>query len=253
MSSFERPGAGWRRLLRAFVLTILISGALYSGFFFFSTVRALVAQTSLPFVDGGAPARAEAGRAPESELPDITDRQERINILLLGIDQRPGENGPFRTDTMILVSLDPATNTASMLSIPRDLWVRIPGYGENRINTAHSTGDAENYPGGGVALAKKTVAQNFGVPVHYYVRVNFTGFEQLIDAIGGLDIDVATAIHDDKYPTEDYGTLVLDIPAGLQHMDGITVLRYARSRHGTGDFDRMDRSRRSSAPRWIKC
>jgi LCP family protein required for cell wall assembly len=222
-------------------MTLLVAGGLYSGFFFFATVRALVAQTSLPFVDSVAPARSIPGRAPESELPDIALKQERVNILLLGIDQREGEAGPFRTDTMILVGIDPATNSVSMLSIPRDLWVRIPGYGENRINTAHATGDLRNYPGGGVALAKKTVSQNLGVPVHYYVRINFVGFEKLIDAIGGLDIDVPQAIHDDKYPTEDYGTMVLDIPAGPQHMDGQTVLRYARSRHGTDDFDRMSR------------
>ena len=241
MSTFERPRSAWRSVLRSFMLTLLVAGGLYSGYFFFSTVRALVAQTSLPFVDSVATSKSEAGRAPESELPNIAEKEERINILLLGIDQRQGETGPFRTDTMILVSIDPASDTVSMLSIPRDLWVRIPGYGENRINTAHSTGDAENYPGGGVALAKKTVAQNFGVPVHYYVRINFSGFEQLIDAIGGLDINVETAIHDEEYPTEDYGTMVLDIPAGLQHMDGQTVLRYARSRHGTGDFNRMAR------------
>ncbi len=77
--------------------------------------------------------------------------------------------------------------------------------------------------------------------MHYYVRINFVGFEQLIDAIGGLDIYVETAIYDEKYPTEDYGTMVLDIPAGQQHMDGKTALQYARSRHGTGDFDRMSR------------
>jgi LCP family protein required for cell wall assembly len=241
MSTFERPRSAWRGVLRSFVLTVLVAGALYSGYFFFSTVRALVAQTSLPFVDSVASDKSIPGRAPASELPNIAEKKERINILLLGIDQREGETGPFRTDTMILVGIDPATNAISMLSIPRDLWVRIPGYGENRINTAHSTGDAESYPGGGVALAKKTVAQNLGVPVHYYVRINFSGFEQLIDAIGGLDINVVTAIHDETYPTEDYGTMVLDIPAGLQHMDGAAVLRYARSRHGTGDFDRMDR------------
>ncbi len=241
MTISDKPADRWRRALRTLTMTLLIAGAVYSGYFFFSTVRALVSQTSLPFVDSVSSGKATVGRAPESELPDIALRQERVNVLLLGIDQREGEPGPFRTDTMILAGIDPVSNSVSMLSIPRDLWVRIPGYGENRINTAHSTGDAEGYPGAGVALAKKTVAQNFGVPVHYYVRINFSGFEKLIDAIGGLDIDVPVAIHDDEYPTEDYGTMVLDIPAGLQHMDGETALRYARSRHGTGDFDRMSR------------
>ena len=124
---------------------------------------------------------------------------------------------------------------------PADLWVDIPGYGESRINTAHSTGDREDYPGGGVALAKKTVSTALGVPVHYYVRIDFFGFEKLVDAIGGLDIDVKEPIHDEEYPDGNYGTFVLDIPAGLQHMNGERALQYARTRHGTGDFNRMSR------------
>jgi len=226
-------------------MVIVISGALYSAYLFFSTIRALAARTTLPLVDNITQVTTPQGRAPEQELPDIEGRKERVNILLLGIDQRDNETdkGPWRTDTMILVSIDPATDSASMLSIPRDLWVVIPGYGENRINTAHATGDIRQYPGGGVALAKKTVWYTFGVPVHYYVRINFAGFEKLVDAIGGLTIDVEEPIHDDKYPDENYGTMVVDIPAGIQHMDGKTALQYARSRHGRTDFDRMARQR----------
>lgn len=235
--------SGWQRALTSFLAVLLASGALYSGYLFFSTVRAVVARTTLPFVDNVTKANAQAipGRSPEQDLPDIAAKNERINILLLGIDQREGEEGPWRTDTMILVSIDPASKSVSMLSIPRDLWVTIPGFGENRINTAHFIGDSKDYPGGGVALAKKTVWYVLGVPVHYYVRINFTGFEKLVDAIGGLTIDVETAIHDEKYPDENYGTMVVDIPAGIQHMDGKTALQYARSRHGNSDFDRMAR------------
>jgi hypothetical protein len=90
-------------------------------------------------------------------------------------------------------------------------------------------------------LAKKTVWYALGVPVHNYVRVNFTGFEQLVDAIGGLDIEVAEDIYDAKYPTADYGTMELYIPAGMQHMDGKLALQYARTRHGSSDFARMAR------------
>jgi LCP family protein required for cell wall assembly len=208
---------------------------------FFTTVRALVSRTTLPFVDNVVQTEHTPGRAPQEELPNISQRKERINILLLGIDRREKDPGPWRTDTMILVSLDPATNSASMLSIPRDLWVDIPGYGESRINTAHSTGDQQKYPGGGVALAKKTVSTALGVPVHYYVRIDFFGFERLVDAIGGLDIYVKEPIHDEEYPDGNYGTFVLDIPAGPQHMNGERALQYARTRHGTGDFNRMAR------------
>jgi LCP family protein required for cell wall assembly len=231
----------WRRALYSFITVIVLFGALYSGYLFFSTVRALVARPSIPFIGNITNSGAIEGRAPQQDLPDIVQKKERVNILLLGIDQRPQETGPWRTDTMILVSVDPATDSASVLSIPRDLWVTIPGYGENRINTAHFLGDSERYPGGGVALAKKTIWYNFGIPVHYYVRINFTGFEKLIDAIGGLTINVEKPIHDEAYPDENYGTFVLDIPAGVQHMDGKRVLQYVRSRHGSSDFDRMAR------------
>ncbi len=231
----------WRRVLHSFLAVVVISGALFSGYSFFSTVRALFARTSLPFISRATSPAAVRGRLPGQKLPDISQKGERINILLLGIDQREGESGPWRTDTMILVSIDPAARSAIMLSIGRDLWVSIPGFGESRINMAHHNGDLYNYPGGGVALAKKTVASALGVPVHYYVRINFTGFEKLVDTMGGLDIEVETPIHDEAYPDGHYGTIVVDIPAGMQHMDGKTALQYARSRHGTGDYDRMMR------------
>ena len=234
--------ASWKKGLVSFLLVLLVSGALYSGYFFFSTVRALVASVPLPFAESVASARTlPPGRSSEQELPDIVNAKERATILLLGIDQREDEAGPWRTDTMILVSIDPATNSAAILSIPRDLYVTIPGYGEGRINTAHSTGDIRGYPGGGVALAKKTVSQALGIPVHYYVRINFTGFEKLVDAIGGLTINVENTIHDEKYPDNNYGYMTVHIPAGIQHLDGATALQYARSRHGNSDFDRMVR------------
>ncbi len=232
-----------RRMLGTFLWVVVIAGAVYSGFLFFSTVRALVARTTLPLVErpvqAGVPPVAPAGEGPVAEA--AAPPMDRVNLLLLGIDQRQQETGPWRTDTMILVSIDPKTNTAAMLSIPRDLWVTIPGFGENRINVAHFLGDYKDYPGGGPALAKKTVWYALGVPVHYYVRVNFTGFEKIVDAMGGLEINVESPIHDSKYPDSNYGTYVLDIPAGLQQMDGKRALEYARTRHGSSDFDRMSR------------
>ena len=240
---YENTGrSNWKKALVSFALVLIASGALYSGYFFFCTVRALVASVSLPFAENVVTARTlPPGRSSEQELPDIVNAKERANILLLGIDQREDEAGPWRTDTMILVSVDPATHSAAMLSIPRDLYVTIPGYGEGRINTAHSTGDIRSYPGGGVALAKKTVSEALGIPVHYYVRINFTGFEKLVDAIGGLTVNVEQTIHDEKYPDSNYGYMTVHIPAGIQHMDGITALQYARTRHGNSDFDRMAR------------
>jgi len=124
----------------------------------------------------------------------------------------------------------------------RDRWVPIPGYEEGRINTAHYLGELYDYPGGGPALAAETVQYNFGVPIHYYARVNFTAFEQLVDLIGGIDIYVEDEIADPSYPDEAYGYDPLYISAGWQHFDGETALKYARTRHTTsGDFGRAKR------------
>ena len=236
--------SSWPRIVYSFLAVVLVSGALYSGYLFFTTVRALAARTSLPFVESVDTPHVTPSYPSQERLPDIVRRKERVNILLLGIDQRGNGKSPWRTDTMILASVDLATKSASILSIPRDLWVMIPGFEPSRINTAHSTGDGCDYPGGGVALAKKTVSQALGVPVHYYVRINFTGFEQLIDLVGGIEIEVEEAIHDEAYPDGHYGTMVVDIPAGLQQMDGKTLLQYARSRHGNTDYDRMKRQQK---------
>ncbi|MBN1178048.1 MAG: LCP family protein [Anaerolineae bacterium] len=161
-------------------------------------------------------------------------------VLILGIDRRPGQGNVVRSDTLVLASFQPAAPHAALLSIPRDLYVDVPGYGSNRINTAHFWGENET-AGGGPALAMQTVTYNFGVPVDHAIRVDFDGFRAVIDAVGGIDVYVEEAIVDDEYPTEDYGTIRIEIPAGLQHMDGETALQYARSRHGSSDFDRAAR------------
>jgi LCP family protein required for cell wall assembly len=177
------------------------------------------------------------------QLPEAWNGKERVNILLLGIDQRVGEKDPcYRTDTMIVFSLDPVTMQAGMLSIPRDIWVPIPGYNNNRINTANCIGDTQDYPGGGMALAEKTVENFLGVNINYAARINFTAFENFVDRIGGVEIDVPADIYDADYPTEDYRTEVFSVSKGVQKMDGATALKYARTRHsGNGDFDRARR------------
>jgi LCP family protein required for cell wall assembly len=148
-----------------------------------------------------------------------------------------------RTDTMMIVTLDPKTATAGVLTIPRDLWVPIPGRSEpSRINTANYFGAATKYPGGGPALAKKTVELNFGRRIHYYVLVDFNGFRRIIDRLGGIDIDVPKAINDPCYPDENYGCGPLHIPAGRTHMNGELALKYARTRHQDGDFGRAKRT-----------
>jgi LCP family protein required for cell wall assembly len=165
-----------------------------------------------------------------------------INVLLLGTDQRPDEGEIANTDTMILLTFDPNNQTAGMLSLPRDLWVPIPGFGyETKINTAYAIGASESYPGGGAQLAKDTVSSFIGQPVQYYARINFRGFVELVDMIGGVDVVVENTIYDDKYPTDDYQTQVFYLEAGTQHLDGETALKYVRTRNVDDDYGRAGR------------
>lgn len=164
----------------------------------------------------------------------------RLNVLILGLDRRPGETGPVRTDTIILATFDPQQPQVALLSIPRDLWVDIPGQGSNRLNTANYFGDLAQ-PGYGPILAMQTVQHNLGPVVHGYIELDFAGFVTLVDALGGIEIDVPETIVDDRYPTPDYGVTTITIPAGRQYMDGETALIYARTRHSDGDFGRSQR------------
>ena len=164
----------------------------------------------------------------------------RTNILLLGVDRRPGESGPSRTDTMILTSVYPRGPSVAMLSIPRDLWVTLPDGSENRINTAYHFAELEE-PGSGPTAAMSTVRANFGVSVHRYVLIDFEGFVRLVDAAGGIKIDVPERLVDFEFPTDDFGVTTVTIEAGPQQMDGLTSLAYARIRHGSSDFKRAER------------
>ncbi|MCP4419717.1 MAG: LCP family protein [Chloroflexi bacterium] len=166
---------------------------------------------------------------------------ERVNILLMGIDRRPGESFVSRTDTMMLVSIDPVTESASILSIPRDLYVLIPGRGRDRINTAFVYGSAGDNPLGGAALAMQTVEYNIGVPINHYILVDFTAVINGVNALGGIDVNVPVAINDPTYPDMNYGFDPLFIAAGPNHFDGTTALKYARTRHVDNDFGRAAR------------
>ncbi|MBM4428797.1 MAG: LytR family transcriptional regulator [Chloroflexi bacterium] len=234
--SSRSVGSGWKLSFLSVSLILFVAGGIYTGYLFYATVKDVVAHAQW---GASAPPSIEQSGADEENVPNIT--QVRTNILLLGTDKRLQETGPSRTDTIIVLTVDPRNRTAGMLSIPRDLWVSIPGYYEGRINTAHFLGERDDYPGGGPALAKRTVQYALGIPIHYYVRINFEGFEKLIDAIGGITINVQEPIYDEKYPDSNYGYMTVDIPVGVHNMDGETALQYARTRHGGSDFQRARR------------
>jgi LCP family protein required for cell wall assembly len=232
------------RLLIIWLGGFLVIG-LIASFIFYNLVRELVHTWNTTAL--AAPHTISNKPITDTVKIVIQDWQgvERVSILLLGIDEREQEQGPWRTDTMIVLTVDPASKTASMLSIPRDLWVPIPIYNtEGKINTAHFLGDVNDYPGGGPALAQATVQYNLGIPTQYYIRLDFSSFEKLIDLIGGIDIQVPQTIDDPEYPDSGFGFEPLHIDAGLQHMDGRLALKYARTRHSAGgDFDRGQRQR----------
>ena len=166
--------------------------------------------------------------------------QTRITVLFLGLDYRDWEAGEIpRSDTMMLITLDPLAQTVGFLSIPRDMWVEIPGFGHNKINTAYFLGEANKLPGGGPGLAMETVEHFLGVPVDYYALVDFMTFVDLIDELGGLDLNVRQEVTISRIGETDSQEVLRE---GVQWLDGMQVLGYARSRYTEGgDFDRAKR------------
>ena len=164
----------------------------------------------------------------------------RVTLLLLGTDQRDGENAPPRTDTIIVATLDPVAKTAGMISLPRDLWVTIPGYGQDRINASFELGEAAKR-GGGAELTRKTVEELLGVPVHHYALIGFAGFQKLVDEVGGVVVDVERPIKDNEYPDANYSLRRIFFQPGLQRLDGESALWYVRTRHADSDFGRARR------------
>lgn len=173
-------------------------------------------------------------------LPDW-ESGDAFNILLLGVDDRDGEDEPVRSDTMIVVRVDPTAKSVTMMSIPRDLQVYIPNFRTDKINAAYPLGEYYDVPGGGVSLAAQTIEANFDIRIHYFITVDFTGFRKIVDTIGGVIIDVQAPVKDDQYPTETYGLTRVYFPTGLQHLDGTEALRYVRTRHGDNDIARGNR------------
>jgi LCP family protein required for cell wall assembly len=196
--------------------------------------------TATPDAQGNV---VEEPTAPEELLPPAWDGASRVNLLFIGLDERDlvegqESDGAPRSDTMILFTIDPQTKTAGMLSIPRDMWVNIPGFGYGRINTAYSLGEGNKLPGGGPSLAMATVEQFIGVPIQYYGQINFRSFEEAVDAMGGLYLCIEERIVID--PVGEKRQYRLE--TGCHQRFGYEVLGYARNRKTEGgDVDRSKR------------
>jgi polyisoprenyl-teichoic acid--peptidoglycan teichoic acid transferase len=197
-----------------------------------------------------APAVAEVPQDDNALVRGAVQRlgPRAITVLLLGIDQRSAVESAdtefFRTDTVIVLRLDPVRRTAGMLSIPRDLYLEIPGFRAGRINTANYLGDSNAYPGGGPALAMETVEELIGIPIDNYVLVNFDVFTTVVDTVAprGVEVCVQEPIFDPDYPDEAYGFIEVRFDTGCQRLDSERLLQYARTRATQGaDFDRARR------------
>ena len=208
---------------------------------------------------------------------ELKSTDGKTNFLILGIDKRSNvpytysgpagkqEHNGFLSDTIILASVDLATKKVSFISIPRDTWVSIPGWGsfpasEGKINSAYSLGDTYSHPGGGLNLAKKVVSIHLGATIHYALRIDFEGFVKSVDTLGGLDINVEKTFDDFRYPIPgkemancsngDYNCRYeyVHFDKGKNNMNGETALQYARSRSGTNgegsDFARAIRQQK---------
>jgi len=197
----------------------------YDGFSLFSSLRSLVGSS-------------------DKELTGEND--DRINFLLLGIGGS-GHDGPELTDTIMFASYRPSTSDIGLLSIPRDLAVPIPGYGYQKINSINAYGEMEN-PGSGPEWSSEVISDLLDQEIHYYVKVDFNGFIDLIDGIGGIDVYVDRSFTDETYPTQDDLVQTITFEQGWTHMNGDTALQFARSRHGNNgegsDFARADRQQK---------
>ena len=192
----------------------------------------------------GPPERSPgAGATPAAQViagdPSLRPLQRTRNILLIGTDQRDLDY-VGRTDTIMVLAIDSANNRAALISFPRDMYLPIPGVGYSRINTAYAYGE-ERKPGGGLPLLVSTIERNFDIPIERYVRIDFSGFRGVIDALGGVDVVVDCPLYDELiYRYFEVYTL----EPGTYRMNGEQALYYARSRKTTSDFDRSRRQQR---------
>lgn len=183
---------------------------------------------------------------PTFDSQILNNGQDTVNFLLIGSDRR-SQTGSTRTDTLVLAILRPGEGQVSLISIPRDLWVSIPGFENNRINTAYQLGISTGYPGGGPALLKETIQYNLGIRVDHTAMVDFNGFADIVNTLGGVDVPVSCPYTDWRLiapgydPENEDNWYLYTAEPGVIHMDGDLALWYARSRQKSNDFDRSRR------------
>jgi LCP family protein required for cell wall assembly len=262
LRNYNRPSIGHFILMGVGLVLGVVS------FVFLSSFVSCWQLTSLPGVPlpkcskagAAAPVASQAGNtpatqtptqslsAPQIPLPPPWDGASRVTIMVVGLDYgdwSADREGPSRSDTMILLTIDPVSKTAGMLSIPRDMWVDIPGFGYSKINNAYAFGEMYKLPGGGPGLAIKTVENFLGIPIQYYAQVDFVAFERMIDDIGGICLDVPVKVN--VGVLDENGTTTVE--PGHQCLSGKVALGYARARDveqgiAMGDVERSQNQQR---------
>jgi LCP family protein required for cell wall assembly len=245
----SRGDRGRQAVTFVLAIALLAVGGLYAA------LAMLVRVDSIFFPGNTLELPGPLGRIPglDAGVPVDSALTERINILILGLDRRPhhppGADGPPRSDSMYVLSVDPISKSGGLLAIPRDLYVQMPnptgrgGPWVTRINTAYHYGAYYKYPGGGAALARETVEQTFKIKINYYVVVDWVAFADIIDALGGVEVTVPTPLSRvEAFNVRDGNAFFIDIRAGRQLMDSITALAYSRYRGDLGgDLARIKR------------
>ncbi|HUN21816.1 MAG TPA: LCP family protein [Anaerolineales bacterium] len=184
---------------------------------------------------------------PPTAAPTIETPAGVYTFLLLGVDRRTDQAGkPARTDTIMLLRVDFDNRNASLLSFPRDIWLPIADLNyyeiyEQRINAAYFFGEKYDMPGGGIEILRRTIWLNFGVPVDRYMLINFETLVNTVDALGGIEMYVSKEINDFAIPVGDYGSEKFHLDVGWHDFDGVTALKYARTRHQDSDTERIKR------------
>lgn len=171
------------------------------------------------------------------------DGESRYTIIVAGLDRRPDQaDRAALADSLLLLSIDPRTANVGILSIPRDLYVTVPGEDERqRINKTHLIGEWRSPGGGGALLLQQTLFQNLGMRIHNYVLLDFTAVIEVVNQLGGVEITIDYDISDERYPDMNFGYDPFYLEAGTHWLDGYDALRFARTRHGNNDVRRAER------------
>jgi polyisoprenyl-teichoic acid--peptidoglycan teichoic acid transferase len=236
----ERFALRWTTLATSLLLLITLAMHALPAWY---AVKAIDTLNAIAREGAGQGTNVDPATTP---LPEPSDQPEvvsgeRVNVLLVGVDEAPGRSS-FLTDTMLVVSFDPDTGDAAMVSIPRDLYgVPLPDGRafDAKLNSllTYASDRPDEFPAGGVGTLKATIGDLLGVTIHYYAQIDLLGFRDAIDAIGGVDLTVERGINDPNYADAETGERGFSIDPGTYHMNGTLALAYARSRMGAGDSD----------------